>query len=150
VDKTLQFYTELYLQDDILVKTDRAAMMNSLEVRAPFLDIDLVDFVRKIPHRWKYRNGRTKYLLKKALEPLLPPEIIRRPKKGFGIPVGRWMQEDMFAPDPHGIPSVLNRDFSDRLESEHRRSRSDHRAGLWNIWLLSEYLKRRSRDRQSA
>jgi asparagine synthase (glutamine-hydrolysing) len=150
VDKTLQFYTELYLQDDILVKTDRAAMMNSLEVRAPFLDIDLVDFVRRIPHRWKYRNGRTKYLLKKALEPLLPPEIIRRPKKGFGIPVGRWMQEDMFAPDPRGLPTVLNREFIDRLESEHRRSRSDHRAGLWNIWLLTEYLKRRSRERQSA
>ena len=51
VDRTLQFYTKLYLQDDILAKVDRASMMHSLEVRAPFLDIDLVDFVRRIPHR---------------------------------------------------------------------------------------------------
>ena len=82
VDKTLQFYTKLYLQDDILVKADRASMMNSLEVRAPFLDIDLVDFVRKIPHAYKYRNGQTKYILKKAMEPVLPRRFSIAPRRG--------------------------------------------------------------------
>jgi asparagine synthase (glutamine-hydrolysing) len=80
VDKTLQFYTKLYLQDDILVKVDRASMMHSLEVRAPFLDIDLVNFVRKIPSAFKLRHGQTKYILKKALEGVLPMRfcIVRR------------------------------------------------------------------------
>ncbi|HEY9073520.1 MAG TPA: asparagine synthetase B family protein, partial [Desulfobaccales bacterium] len=63
IDKTLQFYVNLYLQDDILVKADRASMMNSLEVRSPFLDIDLVNFVRRIPSSYKFRQGQTKYLL---------------------------------------------------------------------------------------
>jgi len=66
VDKTLQFYTKLYLQDDILVKSDRASMMNSLEVRAPFLDIELVDFVRTIPSSYKFRNGSDKVYFKKS------------------------------------------------------------------------------------
>src|SRR6185295_3003161 len=72
VDKVLQFYTKLYLQDDILVKVDRASMMHSLEVRAPYLDTELVDFARRLPHRFKYRDGTTKFLLKRALESILP------------------------------------------------------------------------------
>lgn len=65
IDKTLQFFTRLYLQDDIMVKADRASMLNSLEVRSPFLDIELVDFVRRIPSCYKFRNGQTKYTLKR-------------------------------------------------------------------------------------
>ncbi|HZR01991.1 MAG TPA: asparagine synthase (glutamine-hydrolyzing), partial [Burkholderiales bacterium] len=96
VDKALQFYTKLYLQDDILVKVDRASMMHSLEVRAPYLDIELVDFVRRLPHQYKYRNGTTKYLLKKALEPILPRDILYRSKRGFGVPIGAWFRDGAF------------------------------------------------------
>ena len=71
-DQTLEFYTNYYLQDDILMKVDRAAMMVSLESRAVFLDNDLVEFCRCLPYRFKYRYGVRKYLLKKALAPLLP------------------------------------------------------------------------------
>ncbi len=85
VDRTLQFYTKLYLHDDILVKTDRASMMHSLEVRAPYLDCDLVDFIRRIPSAYKLRGSQTKYLLKKAMAPVLPPNILQRSKKGFGV-----------------------------------------------------------------
>src|SRR5207344_2253178 len=76
VDRTLEFFTRIYLPDDILTKVDRASMMVSMEVRAPFLDNDLVDFVRRIPHSFKYRAGRRKVLLKKALRGMLPPRII--------------------------------------------------------------------------
>ncbi len=69
------FYTKLYLQDDILVKVDRASMLNSLEVRSPYLDIEIVDFARRLPNHFKYRRGTTKYILKKALESVLPPDI---------------------------------------------------------------------------
>jgi asparagine synthase (glutamine-hydrolysing) len=142
VDKTLQFYTKLYLQDDILIKADRASMMNSLEVRAPFLDIELVDFVRKIPHSYKYRNGRTKYILKKALEPVLPREILYRAKKGFGVPIGRWFQEGSLSLDGDGAFPHLHGPYIADMAEEHRACRMDHRAFLWNIWLLESWSKK--------
>ena len=142
VDKTLQFYTKIYLQDDILVKADRASMMNSLEVRAPFLDIDLVDFVRKIPHTYKYRNGQTKYILKKALEPILPHEILYRAKKGFGVPIGRWFQDGSLSLDGDGAFTHLHTPFITEMTEEHRACRMDHRAFLWNVWLLNAWSRK--------
>lgn len=136
VDKTLQFYTKLYLQDDILVKADRASMMNSLEVRAPFLDIDLVDFVRRIPNAYKYRNGQTKYILKKALEPVLPHEILYRAKKGFGVPIGKWFQEGSLKIQSDASGSFSNNAYVAKVTEEHRQNRLDHRSFLWNLWLL--------------
>ena len=72
VDRPLEFFTNFYLQDDILAKTDRAAMMVSLEARAVFLDNDVVDFCRRLPRRFKIRNGESKYLLRRVAETLLP------------------------------------------------------------------------------
>jgi asparagine synthase (glutamine-hydrolysing) len=141
VDKTLQFYTKLYLQDDILVKADRASMMNSLEVRAPFLDVELVDFVRKIPHAYKYRNGQTKYILKKALEPVLPREILYRSKKGFGVPIGRWFQEGSLSLEGRGLLPNLHAPYIDQMAEDHHACREDHRAFLWNVWLLNSWNK---------
>lgn len=140
--KTLQFYTDLYLQDDILVKTDRASMMNSLEVRAPFLDIDLVDFVRKIPTAYKFRNGTTKYILKKALEPVLPKEILYRSKKGFGAPVGLWIKKgfiDLSAKD--SLP-LISKNRLKSFVSQHMSDSVDQRAFLWNYWLYTGFMKR--------
>jgi asparagine synthase (glutamine-hydrolysing) len=137
VDKTMEFYTRLYLQDDILVKTDRAGMMHSLEVRAPFLDIELVDFVRTIPHGYKLRRGVTKYLLKKALEPLLPRDIIYRPKQGFAMPVGRWLADGALSLGrPAPLEAGLDPDFTASSLEAHRRGRADHRLFLWNLWLV--------------
>lgn len=146
VDKTLQFYTRLYLQDDILVKVDRASMMNSLEVRAPYLDIELVDFVRKIPSRYKIRNGQTKYILKKALEPILPHEILYRPKKGFGIPVGQWMKNGAFEIDSPKLFGHFNPSFTKIRLGEHKQNKADNRAFLWNMWLLGEWDKGRNKN----
>jgi asparagine synthase (glutamine-hydrolysing) len=134
VDKTLQFYTKLYLQDDILVKVDRASMMHSLEVRAPFLDVDLVDFVRRIPHSFKYRKGATKYLLKQALAGILPRTIVDRPKKGFGIPVGRWFR-DRKLPFRCSPSTPLNKAYIERTFENHVAGRRDERMFLWNFWL---------------
>ena len=141
VDKTLQFYTKLYLQDDILVKADRASMMNSLEVRAPFLDIELVDFVRRIPHAYKFRHGQTKYILKKALESILPHEILYRPKKGFGVPIGKWFQEGSLQVSNDERGFLSRSPFVEKAVKEHRQNRLDHRAFLWNLWLLRSWSK---------
>lgn len=136
VDKTLQFYTKLYLQDDILVKVDRASMMHSLEVRAPYLDKDVVDFVRRIPYQYKFRRGRSKYILKKALEPLLPKDILYRSKKGFGVPIGKWFMEGSLPWKESGKNYRLNQDFINNKIEKHKKAKQDQRAFLWNYWLL--------------
>lgn len=137
VDRTMEFYTRLYLQDDILVKTDRAGMMHSLEVRAPFLDIELVDYVRAIPNSLKFRGGTTKYILKKALERVLPRQIVYQKKQGFGVPVGRWLADGAL---PAGQPSPLEAGLDGRSIAarfrEHRAGRADYRHFLWNLWVL--------------
>jgi asparagine synthase (glutamine-hydrolysing) len=139
VDRTLQFYTNLYLQDDILVKVDRATMMHGLEARAPFLDIDFVNLVRRIPSAWKYRNGQTKYILKKALEPVLPGDVLYRAKKGFGVPIGAWFKNGQLEMNSPGNLSGLNSAFIQEKLSDHRSGRTDQRAFLWNSWLLEEW-----------
>jgi asparagine synthase (glutamine-hydrolysing) len=137
VDKTLEFYANFYLQNDILTKVDRASMMHSLETRAVFLDNDLVEFVRRLPHRLKYRNGERKFLLKKAVAELLPDDIIRRKKKGFGIPLSLWLRIV-----PGTLPTVaiggMNAEPFMRYWKEHRAGRRDHRFALWG-WLAVQY-----------
>ncbi len=142
VDRALQFWTNLYLQDDILAKVDRASMMNSLEARSPFLDLEMVDLARRIPWQLKLRNGQTKWILKKALAPLLPREIIERPKKGFGMPIGRWLRAGRFDFDTTPTAPWLASSFVDRQLAEHQRGRADHRLFLWSYWLLAEWMKR--------
>ena len=141
VDRTLQYFTTLYLQDDILAKVDRATMMHGLEARAPFLDIDLVNFVRRIPSAWKFRDGQTKYILKKALEPVLPPDVLRRRKKGFGVPVGSWFREGALGLGAVPPSARLREDFVRARLADHRAGRSDERAFLWNMWLLEAWLR---------
>ncbi len=138
VDRTLQFYTKLYLQDDILAKIDRASMMNSLEVRTPYLDIELVDFVRRIPWQYKFRYGTTKYILKKSLTQVLPREIIYRSKKGFGIPVGKWFRDSILRIYPRYFSRMLDKTFVKSTIREHIEGKHDHRAFLWNLWILQK------------
>ena len=139
-DRTLEFYSRFYLQDDILTKVDRASMMVSLEVRAPFLDNDVVEFARKIPHQYKYRNGQTKYLLKKALENLLPRDIIYRQKKGFGVPLARWLkgwqEPENSLRDPKPDMGWVGRQWR-----EHRAGKADHRLFLWCWIVLQNHLR---------
>lgn len=134
-DKATEFYVKLYLQDDILVKVDRASMMNSLEVRAPFLDINLVNLVRTIPAQYRFRNGQSKYILKKALEPYLPHEILYRPKKGFGVPIGKWMSDGKIDLLSSKSPSGVSKQFVQQQINDHRNLSADNRNFLWN-WVV--------------
>ena len=136
VDRTIQFYVRLYLQDDILVKTDRSSMMHRLEARCPFLDIDLVDFVRRIPSEYKVRRGVTKYILKQAARGLIPDEVIYRSKKGFGIPVGNWFKTGALRLGPDSVQDEMNWPWIKGRLAEHRAGRRDDRGLLWCVWLL--------------
>jgi asparagine synthase (glutamine-hydrolysing) len=136
--RTLAFFTNFYLQDDILMKADRAAMMNSLETRAVFLDNDLVDFCQRLPNHLKYRNGERKYLLKKAMRSVLPASVLTRRKKGFGIPLTKWLCEVPPSPPLEPIEGIMI-DWVARQWREHRRGMADHRLFLWS-WLSLQAL----------
>ena len=142
VGRTLEFYAKFYLQDGILTKVDRASMQNSLEVRAPFLDIEVVDLARRIPHGFKFKKGCGKYILKKALEPVLPPEILHRRKQGFGVPVGLWFQQGRLRASEGVLPAGLNPGYVARMEREHVSGKADHRLLLWNLWVLGRHRGR--------
>jgi asparagine synthase (glutamine-hydrolysing) len=140
VDRASQFWINLYLQDGILAKVDRASMLSSLEARSPFLDIEFVDLARQIPHELKLRGRTTKWILKRALSPILPREIVARRKKGFGMPIGRWIREGRF--DFDSPVAGINHSFVRRKLGEHRRNRSDERLFLWSYWVLAQWMKR--------
>jgi len=138
VDRTTAFFIQLYLQEDILTKVDRASMMNSLEVRAPFLDIELVDFARRLPASMKIRNGTTKWLLKRCAEKLLPHEIVHRKKQGFAVPIGRWFSEGALRLDTD--TQLVNPAFWRHLLDEHRNNKTDHRIALWSNFILGRTM----------
>ena len=94
-NRLLYSYYRTYLLEDILVKVDRASMYNSLEVRAPFLDVNVVEFLNTLPKSYKIKGFTGKLLLKELMRNKLPNEIIDRPKKGFGIPVSLWLRNEL-------------------------------------------------------
>jgi len=107
-------------------------MMHSVEARAPFLDLDVVDLARRIPSRLKLKNGQTKFVLKTALKGLLPDWVLKRRKQGFGVPVGRWLAEGglRLEPGPDNLYSI-SRATLDRMLGEHKSATADHRFALW-------------------
>jgi asparagine synthase (glutamine-hydrolysing) len=140
VDRTLEFFTNLYLADNILTKVDRAAMMHSLESRAPFLDVDLVEFVRRLPHELKYRRGVRKWVLKEAVRGLVPDAVLRRAKKGFGLPLVAWLKD--FAPvdgGPHARAGGADATWALDRWSSHAAGRADHRQFLWCWYALHHF-----------
>ena len=143
LEQLLYVYAKTYLQDDILTKVDRASMACSLEVRAPFLDVDLVEFLGRVPARLKLRRLDTKHLLKRAMADILPPGIADRPKKGFGIPIADWLKgslrealQDELSPGRIKEQGIFESSVVDRLVSEHMSGRSDHRKPLWTLFVF--------------
>ncbi|WP_052730370.1 asparagine synthetase B family protein [Sphingomonas sp. SRS2] len=95
LEKLLSLEQRFFLADHNLIYTDKMAMAASVEVRVPFLDPDLVDLAARIPGRFKQRGREGKWVLKKAMEPYLPCDVIYRPKSGFGAPLRLWLQGDL-------------------------------------------------------
>ena len=95
INRLLDLDIQTYLTDDILTKVDIASMAHSLEVRCPLVDQDLMVFAASIPGEMKLRGLTTKLILREVAKPLLPERILTRSKRGFGLPVDRWMREDL-------------------------------------------------------
>jgi asparagine synthase (glutamine-hydrolysing) len=129
-----------YLPGDLLVKTDRMTMANSLEARSPFLDQELLQFAVTIPTDLKLKGRTTKYILKRALEGIVPRKIIQRKKHGFGVPVGHWFRTNLreYVRDTILAPDALQRGYFKeetlrRLVDEHQTGKRDHGHRLWTL-----------------
>ena len=132
-----------YLSECVLFKVDRASMAASLETRAPFLDHTLIEFLTKLPVDLKLRGLTGKYILKRAMRDLLPQQVIKRPKKGFGMPVAKWVKgelrtfvRDAFAPERLKKRGLFNADYVERLLDEHERGVADHRKLIWTLLMF--------------
>jgi asparagine synthase (glutamine-hydrolysing) len=141
--KALYFETAARLTGDMLVKVDRMSMANSLEVRCPLLDHRLAELAARIPHSWKLRNGRGKDIFIQTVGHRLPREILRQPKRGFGVPLAKWFRgplRDLLWDHLTGS-SFMNRGFVSRnflshLLREHDRGRRDHSHQFWSLLML--------------
>ncbi len=132
-----------YLPEDLLVKLDVATMAHGLEARCPFLDQDVLEFAARLPVQWKIRGTAKKVLLRRALRDLLPPEILARPKQGFGVPIDVWFRGPLkdLAFDtllsPRATARGLFRPTAVRqLLEEHVSGRADRHYKLWNLLML--------------
>ncbi len=156
LERVLLMDMRLYLENDILVKLDRASMMASLEGRVPLLNRDFVEHVTRLPMDLKLRGLRSKFLFKRALRGILPESILDRPKKGFGIPVADWfrgplrqqmlevLSADRIRRDGYFEPAAIT-----TLIEDHLGGRRDNRKQLWTLFafqLWHEAYAARSRS----
>lgn len=142
-DRIMRLDQQTYLADDLLVKSDRSTMAASLEARLPFLAFPLVEFAQELPVQHKVKGKGTKLVLRSLAEDYLPADIVRRPKKGFGIPVAKWLKSDF----KHYVDHLLCEDFIEKqalfnwssveaLLNEHNQNRVDRRKELWTLLMF--------------
>jgi asparagine synthase (glutamine-hydrolysing) len=140
----------LYMCHSVLAKVDRASMAASLEVRAPLLDTAFAEYAASLPLDLKLRGRTGKYILKRLAHAYLPAAIVERPKKGFGMPIGRWLREDLrslaydILLDASSLAAQgrLHRGPVERMLAEHAEGRADHRQRLWTLLVLELWRRR--------
>jgi asparagine synthase (glutamine-hydrolysing) len=137
-----------YLVGDINTKVDRASMAHSLEVREPLMDHQFVEWAATLPSSFKLRGGNGKAIFKKAMEPLLPNDVLYRPKMGFSVPLARWFRgplknrvrhallEGALAKSGYMDLAVLN-----ELFEQHQSGSHDHSLPLWSLTMFDAFLR---------
>jgi asparagine synthase (glutamine-hydrolysing) len=147
-ERLIYEYCKFYLAEDILVKTDRASMACSLEARAPFLDYKFVEFANSIPFQLKLKGTQSKFILKQALQGKLPPEILARGKKGFGIPIAKWFRgelrelvQDTLAESRLRQEGIFQPRAVAQLLEEHLRGTKDNRKPLWTLFMFQQWFE---------
>lgn len=132
-----------YLVGDILTKVDRASMAHSLEVRVPLLDHKFVEWISGLPVDFKLRGKEGKYILKKALEPHLPNDVLYRPKMGFGVPLGKWFRGPLkdrlrqsLVEGGLADTGLFEASYLEQLVNEHQSGMREHSAPLWSLMMF--------------
>src|SRR3546814_400944 len=138
VDRMLYTDLQTRMPDHLLVLADRMTMAHSLEARAPLVDYKLVEYAAAIPAKLKLKGMSLKYILRQVAARYLPREVVRRPKQGFGFPIGAWMRTDMrgfvekLLKDSRFVQlGLFEQDYIQRLVGEHLAGQVDHSYRLW-------------------
>ena len=131
-----------WLRGDILVKADKMTMANSLELRVPFLDPEVFAVASRLPVQAKITRTTTKYALRRALEPIVPPHVLNRPKLGFPVPIRHWLQAGPLLEWAHEMLNasaadhLIDTDAVRRMLDEHRCGTADHSRRLWTLLIF--------------
>ncbi|MDO5980492.1 asparagine synthase (glutamine-hydrolyzing) [Flavivirga spongiicola] len=148
LQKAADLNIKLWLENDSNVKVDRASMAYSVEVRSPFLDYRVIEFARSLPMSYRYESGRQKKLLRDILKEYIPEEVFTQPKKGFSVPIGNWMrnelrEEFLSALNDDFLNSVPNLNISKfkKILNEHMNNVHDHTENIWKLYVLSKWYK---------
>lgn len=149
LDQMMYVDLRLWLPDDLLLVGDKMSMAESVEMRVPFLDRQLVDFVESLPSSYKIRRGQRKAIEKAALEPLLPREIVHRKERGFITPIDRWLRTDMqasartllLAPEAHSA-HLFKRSAIEQLLRRHGAGEFDHTRQLFCLLSFELWARR--------
>ncbi len=148
-DAATAFYLKIYLGEGVLTKVDRATMRASLESRAPLLDSGVVEFCLSLPPQVCVHGPTTKWLMRRAVDSLLPRSIVRRPKRGFGAPVGAWLRgplrplaEATLAPDRLRDGGWLDPSAVSKMLAAHVAGTADHRKPLWAAMVFEHWRQR--------
>jgi asparagine synthase (glutamine-hydrolysing) len=137
-----------YLVGDINTKVDRASMAHSLEVREPLMDHKLVEWLGTLPSNLKVKGQEGKFLLKKAMEPMLPGDVLYRPKMGFSVPLARWFRgplkqrvRDAVLGERLAATGWFNRSYLQHLVDAHQAGTRDYSAPLWSLVMFEAFLR---------
>ena len=148
LERFLEFDQRYYLADDILYKVDRMTMAHSLEARPPFLDPRIVDFAARLPEEFKLHGSQSKYVLRRLMQDKLPPNVLRRPKIGFDIPIHDWfrgvlqpMLLDTLSKDAVRASELFNWTAVERLISDHVERKANLGYHLWGLMVLLLWMK---------
>ena len=140
--------THTYLVGDINTKVDRASMAHSLEVREPLMDHEIVEWLATLPSHLKMRGGESKFLLKKAMEPLLPNDIMYRPKMGFAVPLARWFRGPLrervrgaLLAGPLAESGMFDPGTLRQMVEQHENGSRDHSTPLWTLLMYDAFLR---------
>ena len=143
MDRAIYIYVKTYMTDDILAKVDRASMANSLEVRAPFLDTEFAEFAASIPPQFKLKAFKTKWILKKMLKNKLPGETLKKGKRGFAVPVAKWLKADLrhllleaFDKKKIEREGIFNYSYIKGLVRGFLENESDTRKEIWALFMF--------------
>ncbi len=148
LDRSMYVDAQTYMIDDVLTKVDRMSMAVSLEAREPLLDHKLLEFAARVPSPLKFRNGQSKYLLRRVLQRRIPASILERRKQGFAAPIAEWLRGPLASMTGS---LLLDRRFKERglfnqrevsrMWDEHRTGRRDHCHRLWQLLMLELWFR---------